>query len=226
MPTVLLIRHGRTAANATSVLAGRTPGVALDEIGKEQALATAALVAPIPLARVVTSPLERTQQTAAYIMDAQIAQGRSTELHVDERFTECDYGSWSGRSLAELADLDLWRSVQHHPSTVHFPDGEAMRAIQDRALAGIREWNAHAEDSDVYAVVSHGDVIKAVLADALGMHFDSFQRISVEPASVSVVRYTALRPFVLRMNDTGGQWRSMFDSPPKSSDAVVGGGTS
>lgn len=226
MPTVLLIRHGRTAANAAAILAGRAPGVCLDDEGKAQARALAQHVAPIPLERVITSPLERTQETAAYVVDAQIAMGRSTHLHVDERFSECDYGSWSGEALSTLAEQELWRTVQQHPSAAHFPGGEAMRSMQDRALEGIRSWNQVSADSDVYAVVSHGDVIKAVLADALGMHFDNFQRLSVEPASVSVVRYTALRPFVLRLNDTQGEWRSMFDVAPTTSDAVVGGGSS
>lgn len=226
MPTVLLIRHGRTDANASAILAGRTAGVLLDEVGREQAREVASLVAPVPLELVVTSPLERTQETAAFVMDAQIARGRSTSLTVDERFIECDYGTWSGESLAELAQHEMWRTVQEHPSNVHFPEGESLRGVQDRALAGIREWNQQIGETGTYAVVSHGDVIKAILADALGMHFDSFQRITVEPGSVSIIRYTPLRPFVLRMNDTGGQWRSMFEGHHASSDAQVGGGTS
>jgi len=225
VPTALLIRHGRTDANASGVLAGRTPGIGLDAVGKEQVLHTARHLAEVPIDLVVTSPLERTQQTAAYVLDAQIEQGRSPELRIDERFIECDYGSWTGRGLTDLAEMDMWRTVQQHPSAAVFPDGESMRAIQDRALAAIRELNSALTEDSVYAVVSHGDVIKAILADALGLHFDNFQRIHVEPASVSVIRYTPLRPFVVRTNDTGGVWRNLFEKDkPESSDAAVGGG--
>lgn len=225
MPTAILIRHGRTDANATAVLAGRTPGVGLDSVGKEQVLHTAQHLSSVPLDLVVTSPLERTQQTAAYILDAQIEQGRSPELRIDERFVECDYGSWTGRSLTDLSEEEMWRTVQHHPSAAAFPDGESMRAIQDRALTGIRDLNQTMPGDGIYAVVSHGDVIKAILADALGLHFDNFQRIHVEPASVSVIRYMPLRPFVVRMNDTGGHWRNLFEKEvPTTNDAAVGGG--
>jgi broad specificity phosphatase PhoE len=83
----------------------------------------------------------------------------------------------------------------------------------------------------VYGVVSHGDVIKAVLADALGMHFDQFQRLVVDPSSVSIVTYTPLRPFVVRVNDMGSDLGFLVPRKKRSrrarsaaSDAVVGGG--
>jgi broad specificity phosphatase PhoE len=120
--------------------------------------------------------------------------------------------------------------VQAHPSAVAFPGGESLRDTQARAVDAIRERNRTLGDEATWALVSHGDVIKAVLADALGMHLDLFQRIQADPCSVSVVRYTTLRPFVVRMNDTGGAVDDLV--PPKrrrrtrrtSSDAVVGGG--
>ncbi len=126
----------------------------------------------------------------------------------------------------------MWKVVQSHPSAAAFPgaSGESMAQMQHRAVSAVREWNATLGDLAVYAVVSHGDVIKACLADALGMHLDLFQRISVDPCSVSVVSYTPTRPFVLRTNDTGGDL-SWLAAPPKrrrgrkaASDAEVGGG--
>ena len=237
MPTVILVRHGRTAANAGGVLAGWTPGVHLDDKGREQVVGTAARLAVVPLAAVVTSPLERTRETA----DALIA-GRDPlpSLHVDERVGECRYGDWTNQPLKTLAKDPLWKVVQAHPSAATFPgaEGESLADMSARAVAAVRDWNARltAETGGdpTYAVVSHGDVIKAIVADAFGMHLDSFQRISVDPASVTVIRYTDLRPFVLRVNDNGGDLSSLVPPPTKgrrkrsatssSSDAVVGGG--
>jgi broad specificity phosphatase PhoE len=204
VPTVLLIRHGRSAANTDGVLAGRAPGVHLDDTGREQAAAAAERVGAVSLA--------------------------------DKRLLECGYGSWTGRSLKELAKDQLWRAVQEHPSSVTFPDGETLRDMQSRAVACLRDWDARLETEHgadtLWAAVSHGDVIKAVLADALGVHLDHFQRIVVDPGSVSVIRYTPMRPFVVRLNDVGGDLaglrapkrRRRSSRRRSSSDAAVGGG--
>lgn len=209
MTTVLLIRHGRTTANASGVLAGRTPGVELDERGQAQAAALAERLAAVPLAAIVSSPLERTRQTA----EALLAGRRKTPLHLDDALSECDYGDWSGRDLSTLAKESLWMTVQAHPAAAVFPGGEAMAAMSARAVTAIRRWNAEFGQDATYAVVSHGDLIKAIVADALGMHLDLFQRLQADPCSVSVIRYTELRPFVLRLNDTGGDVSSLI--PPK-----------
>ena len=228
MTTLLLIRHGRTKANADGVLAGWTPGVVLDDRGEEQARALAERLGPVPLAAVVTSPLERTQQTADLMLGDRAS---SIPRHVDERVGECRYGDWTGGSLRTLAKDPMWKVVQAHPSAAVFPgpEGESMAHMQHRAVAAVREWNATLGADAVYAVVSHGDVIKAILADALGMHLDQFQRLRVDPCSVSVVDYTPLRPFVERTNDTGGALASLAPRPRKrrrrgASDAAVGGG--
>ncbi|GGF34215.1 phosphoglycerate mutase [Marmoricola endophyticus] len=228
MPTLILARHGRTHANVSGVLAGRTPGVTLDELGEEQATAAAARLEGLPLAAVVSSPMERCRQTAAIL-----APG--AEASVEPGLDECDYGSWAGRPIKELVKEKLWRTVQAHPSGVVFPDGEAMAQMSRRGVAAVREWDArvaeeHGPDA-VWLAVSHGDVIKAILADALGMHLDSFQRISVDPASLSVVRYTEHRPFVLTSNSTSGALAHLKPAKRRrgtrkkaTSDAVVGGG--
>ncbi|HEV2347752.1 MAG TPA: MSMEG_4193 family putative phosphomutase [Actinocrinis sp.] len=209
MTTVLLVRHGRTTANASGVLAGRTPGVELDERGRAQAAALAERLAEVPLAAVVSSPLERTRQTA----EALLTGRQDTPLHVDESLTECDYGDWSGRELMTLFEEPLWRTVQIHPAAAAFPGGEAMAAMSARAVTAIRRWNAEFGGDATYAVVSHGDIIKAIVADALGMHLDLFQRLQVDPCSVSVINYTETRPFILRLNDTG--WETASLKPPK-----------
>lgn len=155
-------------------------------------------------------------------------------MSVDDRLAEARYGDWTGQRLADLARSRLWRAVQEHPSSVHFPgpDGEAMADVQARAVAAVREHDravtAEHGDTGTWVAVSHGDVIKAVVADALGMHLDLFQRIVVEPASVSIIRYTERRPFVLRLNDTGTDLAAFTRSRGRrrrvASDAPVGGG--
>jgi probable phosphomutase (TIGR03848 family) len=204
----------------------------LDDHGVTQADRTAERLATVPLRAVVSSPLERTVSTAGAIVQAQALQGRDLVLQRDEAFIECDYGSWTGRSLKELAKEPAWKQVQSHPSSVTFPSGESMMEMQLRAVRGIRQWNDIMGPEAIYAVVSHGDVIKAILADALGMHLDHFQRIVVDPCSVSVIEYAPLRPFVSRTNDNGEDLSSLaarFSHPKKkrrvkSSDAPVGGG--
>jgi probable phosphomutase (TIGR03848 family) len=231
MATLILARHGRTTANATGVLAGRSKGVRLDDLGLEQARAAGERLAGLPLAAIVTSPLERCRETAKEMSRLQDGGAR---VAADRRLLECDYGSWTGRELKTLAKEPLWATVQAHPSAVTFPEGESMAQMMARSVAAAREWDAkveaeHGPDA-VWLAVTHGDVIKAVLADALGMHLDLFQRIGVDPASLSVVRYTPLRPFVLTVNSVAGDMSGL--KPPKKrrkhssrdSDAAVGGG--
>jgi probable phosphomutase (TIGR03848 family) len=227
VPTVILLRHGRTTANTGGVLAGWTPGVQLDETGTQQARAVGERLAKVPLAAIVSSPLERCQQTA----DA-VAAGRDLAVQDDDRLGEARYGDWTGRTLKELVKEPLWRVVQQHPSAAVFPGpaGEGLAQTQARAVAAVRSWNATLGPDAVWLACSHGDVIKAILADALGLHLDQFQRIVVDPASISVVTYTDTRPFVLRVNDSGGDVSALVPAPRKrrrrkpSSDAVVGGG--
>ena len=225
MTTVLLVRHGLTDANRGGVLAGWSPGVHLADKGREQATALAARLASVPVAAVVSSPLERCVETA----DALVA-GRDLTVDTDEDLGECRYGDWTGQELKKLAKDPLWKVVQAHPSAATFPGGEALRDTQARAVDAVRRTNARLGDDATWIAVSHGDVIKAILADAFGLHLDLFQRIQVDPASLSVVRYTSLRPFVVRMNDVGGAVDDL--GPPAkrsrakrgSSDAAVGGG--
>lgn len=224
MATVILVRHGRTTANATGLLAGRAAGVSLDQIGREQAALTGERLAAVPVVGVVSSPLERCQQTAQLILDRQAGTPYSP-LETD--LTECDYGQWQGRTLSDLATEDLWSAVQTQPSAVTFPGGESMAAMQARAVAAIRRHDAAFEaeygPGAVWVAVSHGDVIKSIVADALGMHLDLFQRINIGPASVSIVRYGASRPSVYATNTDAGDL-SWLSNGIHSGDAPVGGG--
>ncbi|GAB2487753.1 histidine phosphatase family protein [Streptosporangium sandarakinum] len=228
MTTLLLARHGLTHLTGP-VLAGWTPGVHLSDRGREQAGALASRLSALDLDAIVSSPLERCQETAQAV-----AAGRETQVRTDERFGECRYGDWTGRPLGELAEDPLWPVVQNHPSAVTFPGGESLAAVQHRAVSAVREWNERLGPKAVYLVCSHGDVIKAIVADAMGLHLDQFQRIAADPASLTAIRYTPMRPFVLRLNDVGGDVAGLRPPEgtedagggenPSGSDAAVGGG--
>ncbi|HWM58354.1 MAG TPA: histidine phosphatase family protein [Pseudonocardia sp.] len=232
MPTLILLRHAKSSANGAGVLAGRTPGVQLDETGTAQADTVVRRLAGVPLAEIVTSPMVRCEQTVA-----PLAADRGLVPAVEPELSEVDYGSWTGSALKTLSKEPLWRVVQSHPSAAVFPGGEGLAGMQARAVAAVRRHDARiaAEHGPraVWLACSHGDVIKAVLADALATHLDNFQRIIVDNCSISVVIYTETRPFVARINDLGGDVAGLI--PPKSkrrsrtkaasSDAVVGGTT-
>jgi probable phosphomutase (TIGR03848 family) len=224
---VILLRHGRTTSNTGGTLAGHQP-TELDESGRAQSVAVGERLraAGVALAAVVTSPLVRCRQTLELAFPGVVPE-------VEPRLVECGYGEWEGQPLKQLAKQPLWQVVQAHPSAARFPGGESLAEVSARAAAAVRDWDArvtaqHGPDV-VWLACSHGDVIKSIVADALGMHLDLFQRIAVDPASLTVIRYTPLRPFLLRANDIGGDLSGL--RPPKrrtrrrtSSDAVVGGG--
>ncbi|MGQ0625350.1 MAG: histidine phosphatase family protein [Sporichthyaceae bacterium] len=233
MTTVLLLRHGRSSANTSGVLAGRTEGIDLDDVGWAQAQAVATRLGDCGPAAIVTSPLQRCRSTVA-----PLAARTGVAPQLDERLVECGYGDWTGRKLSELVKDKLWKVVQAHPSAVTFPGeaGESMSAMALRGVAAVREWDARIAashgDGAVWVACSHGDVIKAIVADALGVHLDQFQRIMIDPGSITAIRFTELRPFVVRVNDVGGDVAAYHPAKKskrgrksaRSSDAPVGGG--
>lgn len=208
MTTVLLVRHGLTRLTGP-VLAGWTPGVHLDERGTEQATQLAERLRPLPLAAIVTSPLERCLDTVA-----PIAAGRDLEPAIEIRLGEARYGDWTGRELKQLSRDPLWKVVQAAPSAVTFPNGEALRDVQSRALDAVRDWNGRLGKDATWLACSHADVIKAIVADALGMHLDQFQRIHVGPASLTVIRYHGHAATVERVSDLGGSVEDLL--PPRT----------
>ncbi len=248
--TVILLRHGRSSSNTAGILAGRSEGVDLDDKGRDQAAGLIDRIGDLPIRELISSPLLRCRRTLE-----PLAEALCLDPLIDERLAEVDYGEWTGRKIAELAGEPLWRVVQAHPSAAVFPGGEGLAQVQARAVAAVREHDrrlAAEHDGDaLWVACTHGDVIKAVVADAYGMHLDAFQRVTADPASVSVIRYTELRPFVLHVNHTGakvaaalragpppqGQAKAKTDGESQaapteqrpaavpSGDAVVGGST-
>lgn len=230
--TVILLRHGRSTANTALTLAGRTPGVGLDETGLTQASSLRDRLDGLPVESLIRSPLLRCGQTIE-----PLAAALGLDPVIEDGLIEVDYGDWTGRPLKDLVSEHMWSVVQQHPSSAVFPGGESLAGMATRAVEAVRSHDrrlAEQAGRDVlWVACSHGDVIKSVLADAYGMHLDQFQRIVVDPASVSVVRYTTHRPFVLRVNDTGGDLAGLRGEPAghvgtptpghSESDAVPGG---
>ena len=179
--TVILLRHGRSVSNTAHTLAGRTEGVDLDDKGLGQAAELVERLAGMPIKALVRSPLLRCRRTLE-----PLASALELEPIVDERLAEVDYGAWTGRALSELVAEPLWSVVQQQPSAAVFPKGEGLAQVAARAVAAVREHDRrlaaeHGGDT-LWVACTHGDVIKAVVADALGAHLDSFQRITADPA--------------------------------------------
>ena len=209
MTTLLLVRHATTAETGLK-LSGRLPGIPLDERGRSQAAATAERLRPVRLSAVYSSPLARCRETAEAI-----AEPRGLDVSFDDRLLEIGFGDWTGRPLRALARTKLWGAVQSTPSRVRFPGagGESFLEAVRRSAEAVEEIAAAHRRSTV-AVVSHGDVIRLLLAHLAGVPLDLFQRIVVSPASVSAVALGEGPPRILRVNETG----SLADlaPPPRS----------
>lgn len=226
MATVLLIRHAESTANKAGELAGRTPGVDLTPDGARQAGRLGERLRSVRPVRIVHSPLARCRQTLARIREGMGAESMPDGVP-DPGLNEVDYGGWQGKKLAELSRLPDWKTVQDTPSAVRFPGGESITEMSARAVAAVRRHDAEVVDesgtSAVWMAIAHGDIIKAVLADALGMPLDLFQRLVISPCSLSAIRYTPDRPFVLAL---GAHADRLVRLPEADTAAkgVVGGG--
>ena len=176
--TFHLIRHAQHGLLGT-VLAGRMDGVGLSPAGHAEAQSLARHFATTPIRALLVSPLLRAEQTAAPIAAA-------TRLcpQTEPAFNEVDFGAWQGQSLDALAQAPGWDGWNRARGLAPTPGGETMLAVQARAVAGLTR---HRADGGAVAVVSHGDVIKAVLAQALGMPLDLLHRLEISPASRSVL---------------------------------------
>lgn len=198
MKAIYLIRHAQNDWVGDR-LAGRTPGVHLNEEGKRQAEALAARLgeSETDFHALYSSPIERARETAGYLAD-----NLGLDVQIEEGVGEVEFGDWTGRKIKELQKEDMWGIVQHWPSGMRFPNGEAMRTMQNRAVDAIYTVAGTLEDKQSAIVVSHSDVIKAIIAHFAGVHFDLFQRLVVSTASISILGFSDTRPFIVKLNDT------------------------
>lgn len=178
-----LLRHGHSTANGKGVLAGRDNSVALSELGRSQAAAAAQRLSVIEIDRIISSPISRCLETLKPVIESKSNNFRSTDLEIDNRLAEMDYGTWSGRKLILLSKRPLWKEIQRSPSTVRFPEGESFVEMSAR-ISDLLSSLSYQKGKKVL-LCSHGDIIKAIIAHALGLHLDQFQRIVISPASLS-----------------------------------------
>jgi probable phosphomutase (TIGR03848 family) len=193
--SVFLVRHGSNDYIATRKLPGRTPGVHLNGRGMAEVHALAERLASTPLAAVYSSPLERTVETAGAI-----AARHGVQVQTLDGLAETDCGAWTGGSIEELSQTDLWHQIQVAPSCVRFPDGESMVEVQARMVGAVAKLRA-LHPGQMIAVVSHSDPIKLLLAFHVGLHIDMFQRLAIDPASISELEFGPVRPRLVRCNE-------------------------
>lgn len=213
MSTILLVRHGENDWVKKNRLAGWIPDIHLNENGRAQAEQAAKRLAGLPIKAVYSSPVLRCTETAQYV-----AGPHQLEVVELEELGEVKYGKWEGKKIKKLAQKKRWHAVQFFPSRFRFPQGEALRETQFRAVQAIEKLSA-AHQTDAIILVSHADLIKLVLAHYLGVHIDLFQRIAVSPASASVLSLAdngMVR--ILRINDNGPLQLAMPSALSKKKD--------
>jgi len=216
MATIILVRHGENDWVKKQRLAGWIPNVHLNESGRQQAEQVARRLADLPIKAVYSSPVARCMETAEYIAGA-----HHLEIIALEDVGEVRYGDWEGKKIKKLAKKKLWYVVQHFPSRIRFPNGEALREVQFRGIQALEKLSLRHED-ELIAVVSHADLIKLVLAHYLGVHIDLFQRLAISPASISVLALPANGAVrVLRINDDGPLKPPKEDESKKSAKSRV-----
>jgi probable phosphoglycerate mutase len=181
MATLLLIRHAENDYLGRR-LAGRLPGIHLNATGCEHARQVAEALRNLPFKAIYASPLERTMETAGPLADL-----LGMPVHPCDGLQEINFGAWQGKTMKQMARMKLWKTVQENPSCMTFPQGESFPQAQQRIVEALTAINAGQEDDDLIACFSHSDAIKLVIAYFLGMPLDNFQRISVDPCSITAV---------------------------------------
>ena len=220
---LVLIRHAHSEANAAGILSGRLPNVHLSDKGLEQSEHLVVRLGNFPVSNLRISPMERCFETISlWINSIVLPNNPRFEPVIDQELTEVDYGSWSGKKLAVLSKNKLWKTVQEAPSRMYFPKGEGIAQMQSRAMTSVHE-AVSTKTRGAAVIVSHGDVIKSIVASALGMHLDEFQRIVIDPASISILDFSTTKPRVLLLNDSRSVVTELLVAPKRAKNLLGGG---
>jgi probable phosphomutase (TIGR03848 family) len=228
MTRIVLLRHAHSSANAKAILAGRAPGVDLSDRGRKEAQDVAKRLKEINFSLIRVSPMERCAQTIEPLL-TQLSKSRETKaiVEVESDLVEVDYGKWTGRKLAILSRDKAWKVVQNTPSAMYFPGGEGLLDVQARAMRALNS-AANTPGRGAKLLVSHGDVIKSIVASVLGTHLDHFQKIVIDPASLTVLDFNGVDYRVLTLNSTTAPISSFLKeevSKKKGVTALLGGGS-
>ena len=222
MTRILLIRHAHSVANDRGILAGRSAGVILTEHGSKQATDLADRLKGVAIAKIRISPLERCHLTINPLLKKIPVKNRPKIL-ITEDLSEVDYGKWTGKKLVSLYRDKLWKIVQERPSAMYFPEGEGLANVQVRAMRAV---HTAANESGLQIIVSHGDVIKSIVAAVLGTHMDNFQKIVIDPASITVLDFDGSNFRILTLNNTSTPIAELakIDGKKRPARALLGGG--
>jgi probable phosphomutase (TIGR03848 family) len=223
MTRILLIRHAHSVANQRGILAGRADGVVLTDEGVSQSEDLAKRLAGSKISKVHTSPLERCHLTIAPLVKSIPSKDRP-KIVVNNDLSEVDYGKWTGKKLSTLYREKLWKVVQNRPSAMYFPAGEGLAHVQARAMRAV---HSAAAEGGLQVLVSHGDVIKSIVAAVLGTHLDNFQKIVIDPASITVLDFDGTDFRVLTLNNTSTPIVDFAKTSAKkrAAKALLGGGS-
>jgi probable phosphoglycerate mutase len=220
---LVLIRHAHSESNASGVLSGRIPNIHLSAKGIKQSEQLSTRLGQFPVTQLRISPMERCFETISPWLNGQLLLANpKLEPIIDPMLNEVDYGLWSGKKLISLARKKEWKTVQDSPSRMYFPDGEGIAQMQSRAMTSVHQV-ASLPDPKVAVFVSHGDVIKSIVASALGMHLDEFQRIVIDPSSISIIEYSGIKPRILLVNDSRAVVTDLLLAPKRSKNLLGGG---
>jgi len=219
--TVILLRHAHSVANEKGILAGRASGVSLSTKGIEQAALLSSRLGNARFKDIRISPLERCLATIEPWLQSQDAALRKKIL-IDPNISEVDYGDWTGKKLLALSLRKEWRVVQNTPSKMMFPNGEGLLQVQQRAETALHQ-SIKKAGSGVSLIVSHGDVIKSLIATALELDLDKFQKIVIDPASISVLDFNKGNFRLLHLNDLKTNFEYLSQNK-RSDKTLVGGG--
>jgi probable phosphoglycerate mutase len=220
---VVLIRHAHSQANLAGVLSGRRPNVHLSKEGIEQSKELARRLGDFLPHQIRISPMERCLETISpWLNKNNTSKTIRPKPIIDHGLTEVDYGDWSGKKLSVLSRNKLWSVVQNTPSQMYFPKGEGILEMQTRALESIHK-SIDKKAKAPLVIVSHGDVIKSIVAACLGMHIDEFQRIIIDPASISIVDFSLAKPRVLLLNDNRAVVTDLLIAKKRPANLLGGG---
>ena len=221
MARLVFLRHAHSIANESGILSGQLPGITLSKKGKEQALHLVERIGSSSFDSIRVSPMQRCEETIAPWIKSAYSGGLKG-YQIDEKLIEVDYGSWSGRKLSRLSREKLWKPIQEKPNAVQFPDGEKMKAMQKRAMHSIEEALIEKKNG-THLFVSHGDVLKAVVAGLMKIKLDDFQSLVIDPASITVIDYDGTKSRLLAFNDSSSKIAPLTQME-KSTKALLGGG--
>lgn len=222
MARLVFIRHAHSTANDAGILSGQLPGVSLSKKGKQQAADLVERLGSSTFDSIRVSPMQRCEETISPWLNSKYSKGFK-KYEVDESLIEMNYGSWSGRKLSSLSREEMWKEIQERPSSVKFPDGERMKSMQKRAVSSV--FSALEEKkSGTHLFVSHGDVLKAIVASLLKMKLDDFQSLVIDPASVTVIDFDGSKSRLLAFNDSHSPIAPLT-AMEKSTKALLGGGS-